>query len=57
MENEIVNGIGYLRSGKKRPGMEEIFYYIKRKDESVTMELFKEAFDKLLENGTISKPR
>ena len=55
MENLIKTAINDLRVKKKRPSMEEIFNMVKRKDEVITMEEFKDVFDRLYNNNVIGK--
>ena len=53
MENDIITGITYLKNAKKRPSMQEIYNFIKRRNYDITVESFKESFDLLEERGVI----
>lgn len=57
MEKSIKDAIEHLSSQKKRPSMEEIFNVIKRQDECLEMECFKEVFDDCLDREKIKKRR
>ena len=55
MNKYIVDTINNLKQGKKRPSMKEIYNNIKRKNEEITIESFKESFDLLEENAVINR--
>ena len=55
MNKYIVDAINNLKKAKKRPSMKEIYNNMKRKNEEITIESFKESFDLLEENGVINR--
>ena len=55
MEDIIKSAIVEIRDNKKRPSMQEIFYTVKRKEDTIDMEVFKCVFDDLLNTNEIKK--
>ena len=45
LEEGIITGISYLKSAKKRPSMQEIYKFIKRRNYDIAIESFKESFE------------
>ena len=55
MENLIKTAILDIRKNKKRPSMQEIYYTVKRTEDTIDMDVFKCVFDNLLDTNEIGK--